>query len=198
MKRRCLRSSHFSRSDERLLRYSRACWHIPNGTFDFITFCVEVAEPLAYGPTYEYGTSTEIRNRGGDGPLSLENATGYAIAFIFQRFQSGGEAAIAALSGVDGFSDSQYRELVQRTFWNKLYGGYVTGEFTQDRIDALWDAAFGATSSLGNVRVMNIWQDADTEDGPVQDMLIIIPLPSTAGLASMGLLGLVATRRRRA
>lgn len=169
-----------------------------DGTFDYITFCIEVAEPLSYGTVYEYGISTEIRNRGGDGPLSLENDTGYAIAYIFQTFQDGGEAAIAALSGVGGLSDSQYRELVQRTFWNKLYGGYTTSDINQAKINALWNAAFGKTDSLGNVRVMNVWQDADNMQGGIQDMLIIVPLPSAAGLASVGLLGFAAVRRRRA
>lgn len=168
-----------------------------NGSFDFTTFCVEVAEPLQYGTTYEYAVSTSIKNRGGQGPLSLENATGYAIAFIYQTFREGGEAAIAALSGINGLTDSQYRELAQRTMWNKLYGGFLKGEINQQKVDALWAAAFGKTDSLGQVRVMNVWRDVETQSGPGQDMLILVPLPSGAGLASVGVLGLIAARRRR-
>jgi hypothetical protein len=168
-----------------------------NGSWDFVTFCVEVQEPLAYGTTYEYGVSKEIKNRGGQGSLSLDNAVGHAIAHIFQSFVSGGEQAIADLSGIDGFSASQYRELAQRTFWNKLYGGFTTADITQAHIDQLWAAAFGRSNGLGNVRVMNVWVDADTQSDGRQDMLIIIPLPSSAGLASVGLLGAVAAVRRR-
>jgi hypothetical protein len=44
---------------------------------------------------------------------------------------------------------------------------------------------------------MNVWDDAETENGAHQDMLVIVPLPSGAGLASLGLLGLAGTARRR-
>lgn len=168
-----------------------------DGSYEFVTFCAETQETFSYGTKYEYNVSTSIMNRGGSGPLSLQSATGYAIAYIFTTFANQGEAGIQALSGINGFTASEYRELVQRTIWNKLYGGNTNGTFTQTRINQLFSAASGVWSDLGNVRVMNVWDDADTETGARQDMLMIIPLPSTAGLAGMGLFGMVAAGRRR-
>jgi hypothetical protein len=168
-----------------------------NGTYDYVTFCVETQENISLGRTYEYNVSTIIKNRGNDGPLNFDTSTGHALAFVFYTFHTQGEAGIASLSGIGGFTNEQYRELVQRTIWNKLHGGNTTGTFTQTRINQLFNAASGVWTDLGNVRVMNVWDDADTESGARQDMLIIIPLPSVAGLASLGLMGLVATGRRR-
>lgn len=168
-----------------------------DGSDDFVTFCVETQEFFKYGRAYEYTISTYVTNRAGAGPLSLDNPTGYAIAHIFETFSRDGGSGIAGLSGIGGLSSTQYRELVQRTIWNKLYGGNTTGTFTQGKIDQLFAAALGQTNSLGRVRVMNLWEDAETGLGPAQDQLILIPLPSGAGLAAAGLLGLAAAGRRR-
>jgi hypothetical protein len=168
-----------------------------DGSYDYTTFCVEIQEPIALGVVYEYGVSTSVKNRGGDGPLSLDNATGYAVAFIFSTFDAGGETAIESLSGTAGLTDSQYRELTQRTIWNKLFGGYDNATFTQTMIDQLFANASGQWDSLHNVRVMNVWEDFANQTGGRQDMLVVVPLPSGAGLASLGLLGLAATGRRR-
>lgn len=168
-----------------------------DGSVDYTTFCVETQETFSYGHVYEYTVSTAVMNRGGAGPMSIDTPTGHAIAYIFNAFHTGGTAAIQSLSGINGFSASQYRELVQRTIWNKLYGGYTDGTFTQTKINQLFAAANGQWTSLHNVRVMNLWDDADNQSGAHQDMLTIIPLPSTAGLAGFGLLGLVSRKRRR-
>jgi hypothetical protein len=55
-------------------------------------------------------------------------------------------------------------------------------------------------SGANYVRVMNVWKTefGRTQDDAAQDMLIIIPLPSVAGMSFAGLLGLAAARRRRA
>lgn len=165
---------------------------------EYTTFCVELAETFSYGNTYEYTISKSVKYLGSNQTLTLDDARGYAIARIFYTFSTQGEAGIAALSGVGGLTNEQYREIVQRTFWNKLYGGNQGGYSSQ--ITQLWANATGAGAwtDLGNVRVMNLWLDADNETGAAQDMLVIIPLPSGAGLASLGLLGMAAARRRRA
>jgi len=168
-----------------------------DGSYEYTTFCVETQETFSYGTKYEYAISTSIKNAGGAGPISFDTPTGHALAFIFNTFHTGGTAAIQGLSGINGFTTAQYRELVQRTIWNKLYGGNTTATITLAHINQLFNAASGQWSDLGNVRVMNLWDDAETETGPRQDMLVIVPLPSGAGLASAGLLGLAATSRRR-
>lgn len=168
-----------------------------DGSYELTTFCVEIQEPIALGTTYEYALSTSVKDRGGAGPLSLDTPTGYAIAYIFTMFQSGGEDAIKNLAGEQGLSDAEARELTQRTIWNKLYGGHDNGTYTQGMIDQLFSAGSGQWNSLHNVRVMNVWEDADDQTGGRQDMLLIVPLPSAAGFASIGLLGLTAAGRRR-
>lgn len=168
-----------------------------DGSYEYTSFCVEIQEPIAMGTIFEYGISTSVMNRGGDGPLSLDTATGHAIAFLYSQFRSGSTGAIEGLSGLNGMSDSQARELTQRTIWNKLYGGHTSGYFTQGKIDLLFSAAMGQWTSLHNVRVMNIWVDADGQTGARQDLLTMVPLPSSAGLAGLGLLGLAGRGRRR-
>lgn len=171
--------------------------HNADGSYEYTSFCVEIQEPISMGTVYEYSISTSVMNRGGQGPLSLDNATGYAIAYMYSQFRNGSTAAIENMSGQNGMSDSQARELMQRTIWNKLYGGFTTGYFTQGKMDLLFGAAQGQWSSLHNVRVMNVWVDADDQTGAHQDMLTMVPLPSSAGLAGLGLLGVAARGRRR-
>jgi len=168
-----------------------------DGSNDYVTFCVERLETLSLGTVYEYAPSTTVKQNGSEGPFSFDTTVGHAIAYIFTAFQANGEAAIQSISGIDGLTDSQYRELFQRMIWNKLYGGSTTGTFTQAMIDQLYGAAEGVWSDLGNIRVMNVWDDAETENGAHEDMLVIVPLPSGAGLASLGLLGLAGAARRR-
>jgi len=168
-----------------------------DGSYDYVTFCVETQETFTYGVVYEYATSSTVKQTGGGGPFNFDTAAGHAIAYIFTAFQASGEAAIQSISGINGLTNSQYRELFQRMIWNKLYGGSTTGTFTQAMIDQLYGAAEGVWSDLGNIRVMNVWDDAETENGAHEDMLVIVPLPSGAGLASLGLLGLAGAARRR-
>lgn len=166
-----------------------------DGSYDYTTFCLEIQEPISMGTVYEYGLSNSVKNRGGAGPLSLDNTTGYAIAFLFHEYQTGATNSVESLSGLS-LSDAQARELLQRTIWNKLYGGHTDGFFTQGKIDLLFTAAQGQWQSLRNVRVMNVWVDADNQTGARQDMLTMVPLPSSAGLAGLGLLCISARRRR--
>lgn len=171
--------------------------HNADGSYEYTTFCVEVQEAVTLGVEYEYTVSKSVMNRGTQGPMSIDNATGYAIAYIYSQFRTNGYTAIEGLSGLSGLSDSQYRELMQRTIWNKLYGGNTNGFYTQAKVDLLFSAAYGQWDSLHNVRVMNVWVDADNQTGARQDMLTMVPLPSSAGLAGLGLLGLAGVSRRR-
>ncbi|MFG0242145.1 MAG: hypothetical protein ACF8R9_05085 [Phycisphaerales bacterium JB054] len=178
-----------------------------NPTGDYITFCVETLEHFGYGTTYEYLISDQVRDNGGNGNLSLDTQEGRRVAWLYKEFATGGEAAIRALDAAfSGFTDQETRELMQRYIWDRFAipsnDNWQNGTFTDamfDTMTAQADAG-GAQSGLHNVRVMNIYTLGHNGDDAYggQDMLVIIPLPSTAGLASLGLLGMAATRRRRA
>ncbi|MFG0260323.1 MAG: hypothetical protein ACF8LK_08225 [Phycisphaerales bacterium JB041] len=178
-----------------------------NPTGDYVTFCVEVLEHFSYGTTYEYLISGQVRDNGGNGNVALDTTAGRRVAWLYKQFATGGAAAIKALdAGFSGFSNQQTRELLQRYIWDRFAfpGGdqWANGTFTDAMFDTMSTQADagGAQSGLHNVRIMNIYSVGHNGDDDYggQDMLVIIPLPSTAGLASLGLLGMAATRRRRA
>jgi hypothetical protein len=96
---------------------------------------------------------------------------------------------------------------IQIAMWDiedELVGVDFTGHSQYANAMALEQAAQDAIdngdwSGLGKVRVMNVWVQGQegTEQGARQDTLIIVPLPSGAGLAGVGLLGLGLVSRRR-
>ncbi|QKK07427.1 MAG: hypothetical protein HND58_04165 [Planctomycetota bacterium] len=178
-----------------------------NPTGDYVTFCVETLEHFGYGTTYEYLISDQVRDNGGNGNLALNTQAGRRVAWLYKEFATGGAAAIRALDAAfSGFTDQQTRELLQRYIWDRFAipsnDNWQNGTFTDAMFDTMTTQADagGAQSGLHNVRVMNIYSVGHNGDDAYggQDMLVIIPLPSGAGLASVGLLGLAAARRRRA
>lgn len=167
-----------------------------NGSWDYVTFCVEIDETFSPGTVYEYNVSKAVKYNGGGGGINFDTTTGHTIAYVFDTFHRLGEAGVRSLdSDLSGLSNPATREVVQRMIWHQLYGGYLGSYATE--ISELWNAAFGKWDNLHNVRVANLWEDAELETGPHQDMIIVIPMPAPAGLAGVGLLGLVAARRRR-
>lgn len=181
-----------------------------NPTGDFVTFCVEVVETFSYGTEYDFGISDEVRHNAGNGNTPLDSAAGRRVAWLYRTFTTGGEAALRALAGAgnadfSGFNDQQVRVLFQRYIWDRFaypdsdnWSNATYKEEMFDRLTSQADAG-GAQSGLHNVRVMNVYKKGsfgDPNNGQ-QDMLIVIPLPSAAGLASLGVLGLVAFGRRR-
>ncbi|MBK7405900.1 MAG: hypothetical protein IPJ41_15090 [Phycisphaerales bacterium] len=162
-----------------------------NGNFD--TFCCEIGEGLSYGFTYEYTIGTDIIFNG-DGTV---NPLNQRTAFIYTKFTQG---EIRNLLGKPALPDDKLADAVQLAIW-KLEGLQDTNNadaltLLQIAFDAVQN---GQWSGLGNVRVMNNWDPGHIGDPAhaKQDTLIIVPLPSAAGLASVGLLGLGFTGRRR-
>jgi hypothetical protein len=178
-----------------------------NPTGDFVTFCAETLEGISYGTEYDYVVSTDVKNNGGFGPRALTSEVGY----LYSVFAASGATGVRALGDgsagagdFDTWTDKDIRELVQRAIWDQFAypdnDDWVAEIYTQGRIDFLWAQAIANNDgSLHGVRVMNVYAAGHVGDESYgyQDMLIVVPLPTGAGLASVGLLGLAVIRRRR-
>jgi hypothetical protein len=179
-----------------------------NPVGDYTTFCVEVFETFSYGTEYEYQISTEVKDNGGFETRALDSTAGRRVAYLYSKFAAGGAAAIRALHGdFAGYTNAQTRILMQRYIWDRFAypdsDNWASGTLYSDAdFDTLTTAADadGAQTGLHGVRIMNVYAvgHAGDESFGGQDQLTVIPLPSGAGLACAGLLGVVAARRRRA
>lgn len=179
-----------------------------NPAGDYKTFCVEILEHFNYGVEYGYQISTEVKDNGGNGNRTLTSLAGSRVAYLYSTFMTGGEAAIRALDAAfTGWTDSKTRELIQRYIWDRFAypdsDQWSNGTFSEAMFDALSLAADTGGAAAGNlfgVRVMNIYDKNHVGDDAYggQDQLTMIPLPSSAAMAFVGLGGLGAIRRRRA
>lgn len=168
----------------------------------FRTFCVEYHEDLDVhgGTVYAYTVSTEAMFDGGG--LGNTDPVDARTAFIYQMFRDGETRNIL---GDQGLSDTRVANAIQIAIWDVEdegvnFGFHADYANSQALITAAQTAIDdGDWSGLGNVRLMNNWVRGmvGQEAGAKQDTLIIVPLPSTAGLACVGLLGLGASRRRK-
>ena len=158
----------------------------------FGTFCLEKYEYFQKGPSHEYEIKITDRAVGG-GNNDDGNNLGYDIissrtAWIFNEWSKAGNGALS------GYSENN----VQNAIWQEEDEINNAGANAL-AIIALAQAAIdgGSWSGLGNVRVMQLWDDAANMDGNHQDQLIIIPMPAPVAMAAAGLLGLGVIRRRR-
>jgi len=169
----------------------------------FLTFCVELDEHIYInGTEYNYVVNPYAEKGGiadtdgGDPDKDYLKSTTKKIYYAFR-------------TGVDldkyGTGQAQINDVIQVAIWHLEEGIEVTdylegsygeyGSFSEAVDGMLTD--FGALNlpGAGRVQVMNL---SRTYGEYNQDVLIIIPLPSAAGLACAGLLGLAAVRRRGA
>jgi hypothetical protein len=164
-----------------------------HGNFD--TFCVEIGEGLSFGFTYEYTIDTDAKYNGQD--QNFTNPLDADTAFIYTSFR---QDAIRSLLSKPNMTDEQVADAVQLAVW------YIENAQNTSNADALNLVQIAATkiangewSGLGSVRVLNVWDPGFVGDPAhaKQDTLVIVPLPSGAGLAALGLLGIGAVSRRR-
>ncbi len=168
----------------------------------FLTFCMEYREDLDLngGTVYDYDI-TDFATFNGQGG-GFQDPLDARTAFIYQNFRDG---EIRNILGDQGLSDTDMANAIQIAIWDveeegvdfSFHAAYANSVAL---IAAAQDAIDNQTwSGIGNVRVMNVWVQGlnGTEQGARQDTLIIIPLPTTAALAGLGLFGLATIRRRK-
>lgn len=186
----------------------------------FATFCLESGVGLGHLGGYfrgEISTSVDSgygeSSWGGTTHTTLEPET----AFLYSSFRSN------SLTGVTGWNaaDADSRaNAVQGAIWliqQQVDQDFVDnngdgGEYTASEvalIGELYDYAVANANttywaSLGNVRVLNLWWGAHQNGGTLSDeesqsILVLIPLPTSAAMGSVCLLGIAGVRciRRR-
>jgi hypothetical protein len=165
------------------------------GTFN--TFCIERTEYVSMGTTYYYtesnmaigGGNFDSDGNGGNGGDLISQAT--KNIYLWYR-----QGQIDAKLGNLGLTTTQIADAVQESIWLEEESYTVVWSPHAATLQGLAIAA-GPVNGSQNVRAMNVWANSDGT-GNQQDMLTMIPLPSGAALASVGLLGITAVRRRRA
>jgi hypothetical protein len=185
-----------------------------NGTggSSFLTFCIELNEEFSFGQTlYGHISTGAVSGDSGIDPSNPANSTtgGFdpispVTAKIYQEFRSGGNfgGASTLASLADGYNSSAETTAIQNAIWYSE-GEKSAADAGADAM-AIWNWANNQhPTSIGNVRVLQLWTTWDAVNGysgNSQDQLILIPLPpaATAGTAMLvGVLGLGYARRRK-
>ncbi len=164
----------------------------------FTTFCIELDEFFYPGTTYDARLSDEAEQGGvgGPSPDPLSSRT----AALYQTFREGGSidgSVVDTAAEYTALQDAIWASEEEVTYASLSALAKSMYDWAEEATDGdtVSDIAAFSGGSLGKVRVMQLWETGDTA-GNVQDMLTLIPLPGTAGLASLGLMGVVLTRRR--
>lgn len=170
----------------------------------FQTFCLEVNESMRQGFSYNAVINTETDAGANGGPDPISSAT----AYLYTQFRNGtadyaysGTVDITTSAGTETFNRHDTARAMQLAIWyledeisdfDEMGASDKERRLAQVYVD---DATLnGAGFGLGKVRVLNVYA---MNGAGRQDMLaLIVPLPTTAGMALVGL-GAVASRRRR-
>lgn len=165
----------------------------------FITFCLEKNEYFTPGQNlYVKAVNTAAVNGGVGGPNP--DPISAQTAYLYTMFRTG------ALSGYDFVGTGATRIASANSFQKAIW--YLEEEITYGETDAqaqAWITAANtavstnAWTGIGNVRVLNLYQDANFTTR-AQDQLYLLPVPEPEIYAMMGLglglLGWVGRRRK--
>ena len=168
----------------------------------FQTFCVERNEYIAPNSTYDV-TLNNITVFSGM-PLTV------GAAYLYQQFATGQlnynylDTPAGTRTGdvtVGGnFQDAYY---LQQAIWHYMgdYPVLVPGNPYEVLVNGLFGAAGALVPDNGahGVAVLNLWAPGQPHDPAhaYQDVLVLVPEPSTVALASLGAAALLAFRRKK-
>lgn len=169
---------------------------VAGGEF-FMTFCLELDEPLTFGVEYDVQASDSARDGGLGGPSP--DPINAETAYLYTNFRRGTLATAydytgsAAGRAADGMA-------LQDAIWafeEEIGVSGLSGKALDFYNEALNAVSSGAWVGIGNVRALNTTR-IDSTGALIngQDVLTIIPLPTGSALALVGLAG-VSIRRRR-
>jgi hypothetical protein len=157
----------------------------PNGPGQFLGFCLETGEFLNPNQTYYYDVNTAAASNPID-PLDSRTA------WLFSKFVDG---SLSGVGGANGFTYSnQGGNRLQNAIWA------LEGEANDGSGAAIIAAIPNNVSGLYNVRVLNLWTSVDAQGngfGYAQDMLVVVPEPTTYIAGGLALLPLLFGLRSR-
>ena len=149
-----------------------------NGSIDFITFCLEYNEHIAYNTVYYFGVSDAAKYQGlSAGSLGSLDPISKATAWLYLQ-------ALSGVSGALGYNSTQAAaNLMQRAIWyfedERGGDGQTAGNnsYVAAAISAnggTVDMAKAHNGGFYGVGVMNLWANANGT-GARQDQLIRVP-----------------------
>lgn len=169
---------------------------------NFLTFCVETDEFLGEGGEYYIQFSDEARagGSGGPDPDPLDDKTRYLYAHFIKGTIGAQLATWAGNGGLGGtftYGTFASGDDLQRAIWFiEQESGGANNYLAQLAAWAIANPLLSDHSGMNNVKVMNMWANADFT-GNRQDLLVMIPLPAPVWMAGIGLCGVVGFCIRR-
>ena len=175
----------------------------PGVTDLFRTFCVETNEFLNTNGGQNYYAT--IEDRAIFGGVGVADIGGAGSAGVLNQFDPlspltawlYSNAIAGTLSNYSASSNSDNDALQTAIWYSEDEGSLPATGLAKDYYDA---AVAAMPTSIGAVRVMNLWTNANsayTQDGKVQSLLVIVPEASTIAIWSiLSLCGLAIYRRR--